>query len=64
MKSWPQLSTLCSIGYMTAQTILNVNPHRHSKYKQESNKAIYPSFANKLKDTKYPYLASISESGL
>lgn len=50
---------------MTAQIIFNVDLHRHSKYKQESNQAILPSFANKLKDTKYSsYLAPLSKTGL
>lgn len=38
------------------------NPQRHCKYKQESKKAIFPSLANKLKDTKCSYLASISKT--
>lgn len=50
---------------MTGQIILSVDLHRHSKYKQESNQAILPSFANKLKDTKYySYLAPLSKTGL
>lgn len=48
---------------MTAQAILNVIPHRHPKYKQESKKAIFPSLANKLEDTKCSYLASVSKTG-
>lgn len=39
---------------MTAQIIVSVDLHRHSKYKQESNQAILPSSANKLKTPNIP----------
>lgn len=61
----PQLSTSCSIGYMTAPITFNGDLHTPSKQKQESNQAILPSFANKLKDTKYSScLAPLSKTGL